>query len=92
MEVASGLRRSWNDRIGRAQRLVEEPVAIDKDRRIVRTEDGVGAEKPAEEEDFGEQKDPHPQLGRFHLLFGVGEVVLEPDGFGVAVCSRFRQY
>src|SRR5580704_6241153 len=37
----------------------------------------VAAEHSPEKHDFGEEKYPHPQRGRFHLLGGIVEVVLQ---------------
>src|SRR5262249_41370694 len=57
-----------NDSVEEAQVQVQH-VARDPERgRKGMPVDGIGEEQPAEEKNFGDQKDPHAQRGGFFLL------------------------
>src|SRR6185312_12675559 len=54
---------------------------------------GVAAKHAAEEHDFGQQKYPHPQRGRFELLFDGIEMMAQSGGMSrvckLAICQAW---
>ncbi len=62
-------------------------MGVEEHLRVPGAVDRVRAEKPAEEEYFRQQENPHPKLCRLLLLFGIGEVVLKP--FGGVILTMF---
>src|SRR5690606_20313361 len=54
---------------------VEVATRILKDLGMVGPINGVGAKHPAEEQDFGRQKEPHPKLSGLELLLPRIEMV-----------------
>ena len=82
--------RDEHEGVDRAARRVEEGVPVVEYLRVPGAVDGVGAEQPAEEEDLGQQEDPHSELGRVFLLGRVAEVVGQV--FRVPVAGRPRRF
>ena len=66
-----------HDGVDRPERGAEVVVGVLEDVGVVVAVDRVGAEQPAEHQDFGPEEHPHAELARAELLLGRVEVVGE---------------
>jgi hypothetical protein len=78
-----------HDGVDRSERLVQVQVSLGKHLGVPSPVDRIGHKQPAEEQDFRDQEQPHPQLARIELLPRRFEVVSEERGMLViAVVSH----
>ncbi|MBK6901090.1 MAG: hypothetical protein IPH09_18110 [bacterium] len=78
-----------HQRVEAAEGLVQELVRVGEDLGVVGPVDGVGAEEPAEQQDLGDQEQPHAELAGIVLLRHRLEMVLQV-GIGVLAASLVR--
>jgi len=77
-----------HDSVDSPENDIEVFVGIVEHVGIERPIDSVGDEEAAEKQDFGDDENPHAQLGGFPLLGRVAEMMSKKSGMSIRMAHR----